>query len=46
MTPERHWETLLANAESLTREVNPACSIAAGKSVDDVLCIIDMKGFR
>lgn len=45
MTPERHWETVLANAESLTREVTPACSVAAGRVINDVLVIVDLKGF-
>ena len=46
VAPERHWETLIAKTESMTREVIPACSLAAGRIVDDVLCIIDVKGFR
>jgi hypothetical protein len=46
VSPERHWESLLANAESLTREVNPGCSVLASRLIDDVLCIVDLKGFR
>ncbi|KII93920.1 hypothetical protein PLICRDRAFT_409657 [Plicaturopsis crispa FD-325 SS-3] len=45
MTPERHWHTMLVNAESLTREVLPASSRAAGRCVDQVFVIVDLKGF-
>jgi len=44
-SPERHWETVLVNAESLTREVLPASARAAGKPVGNTLVIVDLKGF-
>ncbi|TDL22200.1 CRAL/TRIO domain-containing protein [Rickenella mellea] len=45
ISPERHWETLVVTAESLVREVLPASSYAAGRVVDDVFVIVDLKGF-
>ncbi|KAK7056797.1 hypothetical protein VNI00_002514 [Paramarasmius palmivorus] len=44
-TPERHWQTVLVNAESLTREVLPAASRAHKKDVEAVFVIVDLKGF-
>ncbi|KAK0464574.1 CRAL TRIO domain-containing protein [Desarmillaria tabescens] len=44
-TPEKHWQTVLVNCESLTREVIPAASRAAGKPIGTVLVIVDLKGF-
>ncbi|KAF8583349.1 CRAL/TRIO domain-containing protein [Ramaria rubella] len=43
--PERHWRALLATAESLVREVLPACSRAKGSKVNAALCVVDLKGF-
>jgi len=45
ITPQRHWEAIVVNAESLTREVLPAASRAAGKHVDQGVVIVDLKGF-
>jgi len=44
-TPERHWQTVLVNAESLVREVLPASTRAARKPVGTTLVIADLKGF-
>lgn len=46
ISPERHWQTVVVNAESLTREVLPATSRALGKPVDGTFVIVDLKGFR
>lgn len=46
MTPERHWETFMVNAELLTREILPAASRQAGKHVGTVFVVVDLKGFR
>jgi len=45
ITPEKHWETIIVNAESLPREVLPAASRAAGKHIGQGLVIVDIKGF-
>ena len=45
ISPERHWQTVLVNCESLTREVLPASSQAAGKPIDGTFVIVDLKGF-
>lgn len=45
ISPERHWQTVVVNAESLTREVLPAASRLAGKPIDGTLVIVDLKGF-
>ncbi|KAJ7175842.1 CRAL-TRIO domain-containing protein, partial [Mycena filopes] len=44
-TPERHWDSVLVNAECLPREVLPACSRLAGRPIGSVLVIVDLKGF-
>ncbi|KAF9463030.1 CRAL-TRIO domain-containing protein [Collybia nuda] len=44
-TPEKHWQTILVNAESLPREVLPAATRKAGKSISTVFVIVDLKGF-
>jgi hypothetical protein len=44
-TPERYWQSLLVNAESLIREVLPASSRQAGRTIGTVLVIVDLKGF-
>ncbi|KAK1229865.1 hypothetical protein PQX77_007037 [Marasmius sp. AFHP31] len=44
-TPERHWQTVLVNGESLTREVLPAARRANGNSVSSVLVVVDLEGF-
>lgn len=46
ISPERHWQTVVVNAESLTREVLPATSRALDKPVDGTFVIVDLKGFR
>jgi len=43
--PERHWKTVLVNCESLTREILPASSKAAGRTIDQAFVIVDLKGF-
>lgn len=45
VTPERHWEAIVVNADSLTREVLPAASRAAGKRIHQSIVIVDLKGF-
>jgi len=45
VTPERFWEIIVATTEAAMREILPGCSYAAGKTVDDILCIVDLKGF-
>jgi len=44
-TPERHWQTVIVNAESLLREVLPAACRKEGKEVEGALFIIDLQGF-
>ncbi|PPQ69102.1 hypothetical protein CVT25_004599 [Psilocybe cyanescens] len=44
-TPERHWETMIVNAECLTREILPASSQAAGRPIGTTFVIVDLKGF-
>ncbi|KAF7422578.1 hypothetical protein PC9H_010734 [Pleurotus ostreatus] len=44
-TPEKHWQTVLVNAESLTREILPAASKSAGRTIGSVLVIVDLQGF-
>ncbi|KAJ6613348.1 CRAL-TRIO domain-containing protein [Mycena sp. CBHHK59/15] len=44
-TPERHWHSLVVNAECLPREVLPASSRQAGKPIGTVFVIVDLKGF-
>ena len=34
VTPERHWQSVLVNAEALTAEVLPAASAAAGRHIE------------
>ncbi|KAF5389265.1 hypothetical protein D9757_003535 [Collybiopsis confluens] len=45
VTPERHWETVLVNAECLTREILPAAARKYEKEIDSVFVIVDLKGF-
>ncbi|KAL0578634.1 hypothetical protein V5O48_003377 [Marasmius crinis-equi] len=44
-SPERHWQTVLANAESLTREVIPAAVRVHGESAKSVFVVVDLDGF-
>ncbi|KAJ7505340.1 CRAL TRIO domain-containing protein [Mycena galericulata] len=44
-TPERHWHSVIVNAECLPREVLPASSRLAGKPIGTVFVIVDLKGF-
>ncbi|KAF7346310.1 CRAL-TRIO domain-containing protein [Mycena sanguinolenta] len=44
-TPERHWQSVIVNADCLTREVLPASSRLAGKPIGTVLVIVDLKDF-
>ncbi|KAI0051148.1 CRAL/TRIO domain-containing protein [Auriscalpium vulgare] len=45
VTPERHWQTILVNAESLTAEVLPAASAQAGRTIEQALVVVDLKGY-
>jgi hypothetical protein len=45
VTPEKHWEAIVVNADSLTREVLPAASRAAGERIHQSIVIVDLKGF-
>jgi len=45
ISPARHWQTVLVNCESLTREILPASSRAAGRTIDQAFVIVDLKGF-
>ncbi|KAF8231710.1 CRAL/TRIO domain-containing protein [Tricholoma matsutake] len=44
-TPEKHWQTIIVNAESLCREVLPAASRQAGRTIGTAFVIVDLKGF-
>ena len=46
ISPERHWQSIVTNAESLVAEVLPAVSTARGEHIEQVMVIIDLKGFR
>jgi len=43
--PERHWQSVLVNCESLTREILPSASRSAGRHIGSVFVIVDLKGF-
>lgn len=45
ISPERFWQAFIVNADSLTREVLPAASSAAGRHIDGAFVIVDLKGF-
>jgi len=45
VSPDRHWETVVVNAESMMREVLPAASKQAGRPIKNAIAIIDLKGF-
>ncbi|KAI0303664.1 CRAL-TRIO domain-containing protein [Multifurca ochricompacta] len=45
ITPQEHWQTILVNVESLSTEVLPAASVAAGRPIRQTLVIVDLKGF-
>ncbi|KIJ17681.1 hypothetical protein PAXINDRAFT_167671 [Paxillus involutus ATCC 200175] len=45
ITPEKHWEAIVVNADALTREILPAASRAVGNRVDHSFVIVDLKGF-
>ncbi|KNZ73046.1 Sec14 cytosolic factor [Termitomyces sp. J132] len=44
-TPERHWQSILVNAECLAREILPAATRKAGQPIGSVFVIVDLKGF-
>ncbi|KAF5369447.1 hypothetical protein D9758_002675 [Tetrapyrgos nigripes] len=44
-SPERHWQSVLVNAESLPREVIPAAARYHNKPVTSVFVVVDLKGF-
>ncbi|KAF8510072.1 CRAL-TRIO domain-containing protein [Hysterangium stoloniferum] len=43
--PKIHWRSLLVTAESVVRELMPACAKVTGKSVDGMCIVIDLNGF-
>jgi hypothetical protein len=45
VSPERFQDILTVNCDALTREILPASAVAAGKQVETVLVIVDLKGF-
>ncbi|CDO71436.1 hypothetical protein BN946_scf184909.g30 [Trametes cinnabarina] len=45
MSLERFWRTVLVNCEALTREVLPAASEAAGRSIGGTFVVVDLAGF-
>ncbi|KAH0831940.1 CRAL-TRIO domain-containing protein [Lanmaoa asiatica] len=45
VTPEKLVESIIVNADALTREVLPAASRAAGRHVHQSLVIVDLKDF-
>jgi hypothetical protein len=45
VSPERFTDILTVNCEALTREILPGCAIEAGKPIETVLVIVDLKGF-
>ena len=45
VTPEKLVESIIVNADALTREVLPAASREAGRPIDQSLVIVDLKSF-
>lgn len=45
ITPDRFWTYILTSAERIPREVVPAASKRAGKQVNGIFLIIDLKGY-
>lgn len=46
ISPERFWETIVSTAEAaVVQEILPASSYAAGRLIDDIFCIVDLKDF-
>ncbi|KAF8555231.1 CRAL/TRIO domain-containing protein [Imleria badia] len=45
VTPEKLVESIIVNADALTREVLPAASRAAGRRIDQSIVIVDLQGF-
>ncbi|KAF9220955.1 CRAL/TRIO domain-containing protein [Gyrodon lividus] len=45
ITPEKHWEAIVVNADSLPREILPAASRAVGHRVEHAFVIVDLNGF-
>lgn len=45
VTPEMLVESIIVNADALTREVLPAACRAAGRHIGQSLVIVDLKGF-
>ncbi|KAG9315901.1 CRAL-TRIO domain-containing protein [Chiua virens] len=45
VSPEKLVESIIVNADALTREVLPAASRAAGRHIEQSLVIVDLKGF-
>jgi len=44
--PKRHFEIILTYLEALHREILPAASVAAGKLIDEIVLIANVKGIR
>lgn len=45
MTPDKFWETIVVTGEGAMREILAGSSYAAGRVVDDILVIVDLKDF-
>ncbi|EGN92148.1 hypothetical protein SERLA73DRAFT_191594 [Serpula lacrymans var. lacrymans S7.3] len=45
ITPKKHWEAIVVNADSLPREILPAASHAAGRPIETSFVVVDLKGF-
>ncbi|VDC00760.1 unnamed protein product [Peniophora sp. CBMAI 1063] len=45
ISPERHWQSIVVNAEALIAEVLPAVSTERAQHIEQVMVIIDLKGF-
>ncbi|KAI5122799.1 hypothetical protein M0805_000142 [Coniferiporia weirii] len=45
ITPERFWESMVTTADGAMREILAGSSYAAGRIVDDIFVIVDLKDF-
>ncbi|KAH8114530.1 CRAL/TRIO domain-containing protein [Phellopilus nigrolimitatus] len=45
ITPVRFWESILSAAEGAMREILAGSSYAAGRPIDDIFVIVDLKDF-
>ena len=46
ISPDKFWETIIVTAEAAMREILAGCSYSAGKVIESILVIVDLKGFR